>query len=478
MCNPFTPATCTTVVGKIVDSITGIPGQVAGSVVDGILGGLATAVGEAIRWMAQLLASWVLIPSTDLCPGRGDRGFMRRTTDFFSGVQPAEPGAGDWVRLCNEAMGPAQQLRGFMFPLTLILLVAGLTWQGIQMVVSRKGEPLLQAVKGVWNAALWGVIGIAGTQLVLRAGDSYSRWVLQQTIYGGEPPVKPDAMGKALGAMMLPAKSVAPFVMILIGLILLIAALVQVVLMVFREGAIVILAGMLQLSAAGTVTRGTNGMFSKTLSWSLSLAMYKPAAASVYAVAWMMMGRGTGRDWIVGLGMFALSIVALPAMNKFFTAIIGHTSAGGGGGLAMAASGAAGGMHAASSLRAAGGNSASEHARYMDSRGPGSNGGGSGGPTGAAPTTGPGPVGAAAKTAPAASSTGAAAGGATAGTAAAGGAAASGGAAATAGTAAAGAATGPAAPIVIGAAMATKAATGAAQAAANTASSAMQKGSQ
>jgi hypothetical protein len=258
-----------------------------------------------------------------------------------------------------------------------------------------------------------------------------------------------------------------------------IAALVQVVLMVFREGAIVILAGMLQLSAAGTVTRGTNGMFSKTLSWGLSLALYKPAAASVYATAWLMMGRGTGRDWIVGIGMIALSIVALPAMNKFFTSIIGHTSAGGGGGLAMAASGASAGMHAASSLRAAGGNSASEHARYMDSRGPGSNtSSGNGGPTGAAPTTGPGPVGTAAKTAPAASSTGAAAGTATTGTAAAGGAAASGGAAATAGTAAAGAATGPAAPIVIGTVLAAKAATGAAKSAANTAGSAMQKGSQ
>src|SRR4051812_27926432 len=161
MCNPFTPGLCPTVIDKVVEKVTGIPGQIAGSVVDSILAGLAKSVADAITWMAKLLSSWVLIPSTDLCPAR-DRGWMQRIVDFFNGVQPADAGAGDWVRLCNEAAGPAQQLRGFMFPLTVILLVLGLTWQGLQMVISRKGEPLLHALKGLWNTALWGVVGIAG----------------------------------------------------------------------------------------------------------------------------------------------------------------------------------------------------------------------------------------------------------------------------------------------------------------------------
>ncbi|MEU4472410.1 hypothetical protein [Micromonospora sp. NPDC023888] len=476
-CNPFMPATCA---GVIVDGVQA-PGAVRDSMVDALLDGLADATKDAIQWVAGLLTSWTLIPSNDLCPTSG-----------------SDPGqwATDWVAQCNGAAGPAQQLRGFMLPITILVLVGGLVWQGITIVISRKGAPLLQAVRGVWNTALWGSVGVAGTHLVLKAGDSYSTWLLNEAIFkeSNEPPN--EAMSAALGTLLLPGTEVAPFVMILVGVIVILAAVAQTILMVFREGAVVILAGLLQLAAAGSITRGTSQWLHKTLGWSLALALYKPAAVSVYATSFVMM-RGNGRDWLMGLGMLALSVIALPALMKFFTVFTGGVASGGGG-LGMAGAGAAAGLHAASSIRgAAGGHSAGDHARYMDSRGPGNGGGNS--PTGAMPTpsapsptsgsgwgtTGgaptvisgnataggmPGPV-TPTTTVPTGSGATASGGGS---------AAASGGAAAGGGTAAAGAAgaaTGPAAPVVIGTVLAAQAGAAAAKAGANTASSAMWDGS-
>ncbi|MEU8430329.1 hypothetical protein [Micromonospora sp. NPDC048169] len=440
--------------------------------VNGILDGLANAVREGIEWVAVLLTSWTLIPSNNLCPTTG-----------------SDPGrwASDWMAQCNSAGGPAQQLRGFMLPMTILVLVGGLVWQGITIVVSRRGEPLLQAVRGVWNTALWGSIGVAGTHLVLKAGDSYSMWLLNEAIFKESNKPPNEAMTTALGGVLLPGAAVAPFVMILVGIVVILAAVVQTILMVFREGSVVILAGLLQLAAAGSVTRGTSQWLHKTLGWSLALALYKPAAVSVYATSFVMM-RGNGRDWLMGLGMLALSVIALPALMKFFTTFTGGVASAGGG-LGMAGAGMAAGLHATSSVRGAvGGHNAGDHARYLDSWGPGSGGGsgpsgaatvpsapaptsGSGGTSGSAPKVMNGTV-TGSSTGPATSAaTGLASSGTTA---TASGSAATGG---MAGAGAAGAATGPAAPVVIGTVLAAQAGTAVARAGANAASSAMQDGS-
>ncbi|MBQ1053496.1 hypothetical protein KBX35_01695 [Micromonospora sp. C32] len=468
LCNPFLPATCS---GVIVGGVN--PGAtVRDSMVNGILDGLANAVRQGIEWVAGLLTSWTLIPSNSLCPTNG-----------------SDPGrwASDWMAQCNSAAGPAQQLRGFMLPLTILVLVGGLVWQGITIVVSRRGEPLLQAVRGVWNTALWGSIGVAGTHLVLKAGDSYSMWLLNEAIFKESNKPPNEAMTTALGGVLLPGAAVAPFVMILVGVVVILAAVVQTILMVFREGSVVILAGLLQLAAAGSVTRGTSQWLHKTLGWSLALALYKPAAVSVYATSFVMM-RGNGRDWLMGLGMLALSVIALPALMKFFTTFTGGVASAGGG-LGMAGAGAAAGLHAASSVRGAvGGYSAGDHARYLDSQGPGSGGGG--GPSGAAtvpsapaPTSGPGGTSGSAPKVVNGTVTGGSAGPVTpaaTGPVSAGATASAGGSAATggmAGAGAAGAATGPAAPVVIGTVLAAQAGTAAAKAGANTAGAAMRDGS-
>ncbi|MGW4501675.1 hypothetical protein ACWENR_24080 [Micromonospora sp. NPDC004336] len=358
MCNPFMPVSCTGVFG----AESSVSEKIGGSVTDMFLGGLAGSMNDAIKWVITVMASWILVPSTDLCAG--------------------DPNAAGWLADCNAAGGPAQQLRGFLLPITVLVMVGGLIWQGITMVITRKGEPMLQAVRGVWTSALWGAIGIGGTHLALKASDSYSLWVLNKAIINGSnrPPL--DALSAALGSMLLPTAGVTPLVTIFIGGLVFFLSAVQAILMIFREGSVVILAGTLQLAATGSVMRGTSQWLAKVTGWGIALIAFKPVAMTVYATGYILTG-GNGRSFLMGLAVLVLSVVALPTMMKFFTWTTGAIASGGGS-AGMAAAGAAAGLHAASSLRSAGGSSAGEHARYLDTSLGGTS---SGAPTGAVPVT-------------------------------------------------------------------------------------------
>jgi hypothetical protein len=114
--------------------------------------------------------------------------------------------------------------------------------------------------------------------------------------------------------------------------------------MMFREGTVVILAGLTVLAAAGQFTGATRTWLSKVLGWMLALICYKPAAALVYASALTLTGESADvRTVFVGLSMMLISIVALPALMRLFTWTTGSlgASAGGSGVAALAGLGAA-----------------------------------------------------------------------------------------------------------------------------------------
>jgi len=153
------------------------------------------------------------------------------------------------------------------------------------------------------------------------------------------------------------------------------------VLMLFRQGALVILAGMMPLAAAGTLTPGTRSWFKRVAGWELALIFYKPAAALVYATAFTLIGTGKSVQAILtGFAMVVMSLLALPVLMRFFTWTTGQVadSAAGGGFLQTALSGAV----AVGALRGSsggfGGSGAAEQARLVSAQlGP------SGGPSGA-----------------------------------------------------------------------------------------------
>ena len=342
MCSPLDPVGC---IGNLFDRGAN---QVASGALDTMLSGLNGALHTGIKAMMVNLAGWLLVPSTPLCPG-ADR-----------------PGT-DWMKHCDAS--PAAQLRAWTLPITVLVATLGLLWQGVMLTVTRKGEPLLQALRGLGTVALWSAVGIVGTQLALKASDAYTFWILKQAIFGNSANPT-NTLGTAL-ANLAPDESFNTLILLIVfQLPILFITLIQILLMIFREGSVVILAGLLQLGAAGSFTRLTSGWLSRLTGWMLALIAYKPIAATVYATAFAVMGADGLRNSIMGLAVLLLAIVAMPATMKFFNWTTG-TLAQAPSTLGMLGTVGGAGMHAASSVRGAGGYHVGDHADYMTQHGPG-----------------------------------------------------------------------------------------------------------
>jgi hypothetical protein len=354
MCSPFDPVSCLgTVVNGLGDSVTGV----AKTSLDAALSGLTDALHAGIKAMMAELAGWLLVPSTQLCPGADQSGT-------------------GWMAGCATAASPAAQLRAWTLPITILVATLGLLWQAVMLTVTRKGEPLLQALRGLGTVALWSAVGIVGTQLALRASDDYTVWILKQAIFGNSANPT-DTLGAALSNLA-PTESFGTLVLLLVfDVPILFITVIQIILMIFREGSVVILAGLLQLGAAGSFTRLTSGWLSKLTGWMLALIAYKPIAATVYATAFALMGADGLRNSIMGLAVLLLAIIAMPATMKFFNWTTG-TLAQSPSTLGMLGTAGAAGMHAASSMRGVGGYHVGDHADYMAQHGPGAPQGGQG----------------------------------------------------------------------------------------------------
>lgn len=336
---------------------------------------------------------------------------------------------------------------------------------GIRMVWEQRAQPGKDLIQSLITLIVVSGAGLAIITLAVTAADAFSIWVLNGAT---DCDVSAGGQSQCFGtniAEMIALSSTSPIGLIgvlILGSIALLMSYVQVALMIVRGGLLVILAGVLPLTASFTNTQMGKQWFGKVIGWTLAFILYKPAAALIYAAAFSLTGTDAFQDdgggvWsiLTGLALMLMALIALPALLRFVAPMTGAVAGGGTAGMAMA--GAAG---------AVGGELATGAVRRMSSSGGGATTGGGGGgssatasPSGA--STGGGAGATAGKAAASSAPSGASAGGA-----AAGGAAASGGGAAAGGAAAGGAAAaGPAAPVVLGAKLAGDAAKGAANAA-------------
>src|SRR6266568_704275 len=330
--------------------------EVATAVSNTIFGQVSMMVTTAEQWLIDTSASWwVMVPSISLYPN----------------AHNTDPHAAPIDAVAN--------LHALIMPITMVVAVGGMLWNGLLMVLSRKPAPLVNVMRGLWNTALWAAVGIFGTQLLLAGSDAFSTYVIASALKSvGNP-----SFGKRLSVMLVPVTGqpggLPVGMVILIGGIAMICAFIQAILMLFRDGSVLILAACTPLAASGSFANATNGWKNKLLSWQLALIFYKPMAAMVYAVSIWLTGENKSTDprvLLFGIAMMVVALVALPVLLKFFNWTIGSMQSGGGG-LGMFATAGAAGVHAAASLRGGGVN---EHARYIsDTFGSGSGAGPSGG---------------------------------------------------------------------------------------------------
>jgi len=315
-CNPFTDPAC--VAGNVIKSVVH-------SATNDVLSGIAQSVTDGVTWIVTNTATWWLrVPSPDLAG------------------EPAVAAIHRWL-----------------LPVTVAVAVGGVIAAGARMALTRRANPLLDVTGGMLTLAAASTLGVTAATLLLKAGDAFSAWVLQAST-GGQ-------FAHRLALLLTFGGGAAPAVMLVFGLIAIVMSLAQAVLMLFRQAALIILAGVLPLAAAGSVAPLTRPWVRKVTTWMLTLICYKPAAAAVYATAFTLAGSGGGVEtMLMGFVMLLLSVLTLPALMKFFTWTTGTISGSGGGGQLLGA--ATVGAIAIGAMRTSGGGSAQDQAAYLNSR--------------------------------------------------------------------------------------------------------------
>jgi type IV secretion system protein TrbL len=260
---------------------------------------------------------------------------------FWTGVQV--PGL-------STTEGPVAELRANTAWLSAFIAVLAVLACAARMALTRSSRPAGQAFKGLLILVVASGAGVAAVNALVVFGDGYSAWVLDRSTDGqlGERLALLATVGGTAG--------LGPGLILIVALLGMLASIAQLGLMLVRVGVITIFAGLLPLAAAGTSTSTGMDYFKRMTSWLLAFVLYKPAAATVYASSFLLIGDGQDATSVLaGLFMLVLSIVALPAMLRLVTPMVGvavAAGAGAGGGMAAA------GMVMATGARMSAGSSA------------------------------------------------------------------------------------------------------------------------
>ncbi|MFV0286035.1 MAG: hypothetical protein ACK5IM_06540 [Demequina sp.] len=217
----------------------------------------------------------------------------------------------------------------------------------IRIIIDQRMEPIRDLLRSLLTLVAITAVGATVVAMLVEATDRFSTAILSRsldcdasdsTCFGSSvvsllqvvsPPGTP-----AMGTMLV----------ILLGLLAALVSLLQIVLLIARGAMLVVLTGVLPLTAAFTNTGMGRTWFNRTIGWLIALILYKPVAAIIYATAFQLVGDGAltrANDGLLtlatGLVLMVLALIALPALMRFVTPGVGAVLAAGGGGAAMGA---------------------------------------------------------------------------------------------------------------------------------------------
>jgi type IV secretion system protein TrbL len=239
-----------------LDAVTSIPGDVvggaAGSAIDALADSVTEAVGKAVASVGTL---WVKVGTPNLTTTNGGA----RPSDSVGFLQGAL-----WWYMAAAAV------------LSVIIAGAKMGWEG-------RAEPGRELLKSLMTLVVVAGAGLTAISLAVAAADGFAKWIIDSSLEGTDFGTNITRLLGLTGVGGLGA-----IIVIVLGLAAFVAALVQIGLMVVRGGMLVILAGILPVSASATNTEWGRTWFRKCVAWLVAFILYKPAAAIVYATAFRL----------------------------------------------------------------------------------------------------------------------------------------------------------------------------------------------
>lgn len=221
------------------------------------------------------------------------------------------------------------------------LAVLGLIIGGARMAWEQRAEGARKALGSLLTLALVSAGGLVGVAMLVRIADLIASEVMAGAAEGS---TVDESLKLMIGASNAATGGAGLLIFIVVGALALIAAIIQVGLLVLRGAMLVLLAGVLPLAASATNTDIGRAWFQKTIAWLLAFIAYKPAAAIIYAMAFRLLrDDGPTADptgiWanIAGVALMGMALVVLPAMMRFLVPVISSQTGGGGAGSALIA---------------------------------------------------------------------------------------------------------------------------------------------
>jgi type IV secretion system protein TrbL len=324
-CIPVVDPTCNPVSDLVTDGATAV------------LNSLGISTSDAAAWAVKtMVTGWLMVPSP-IIKNQDTVNHLRSYTYWYVGA----------------------------IAVFSLLIAAG------RMALQGKGQAAKDALAGLVKLILVTSLAVPITIGLTEAGDAYTRWIINASTSGhlGERVLLFAPNGHVEG--------ITAIVTIAVGFICMVVAMVQMLLSIAVGGLKIFLCGIAPIPAAANIAGGGKTTLARYLSWLLAALLYKPAAGTIYAMAFWMIGDGTSFTTVLtGIVVIAAALVAMPALLRLLAPVTAQMAGGGGGGGGAMAGAAAGGV----------GNIATGAVRMAGTRGGSAAGGGSpGGSTGGTP---------------------------------------------------------------------------------------------
>ncbi|WP_437427152.1 hypothetical protein [Williamsia muralis] len=241
-------------------------------------------------------------------------------------IQLPTPAANQW--------DPVQEIQQWTVQIQLLGLAASIVAGGIRLQLAKRqavyaeGEELFFSLQ----RAVFGAWMFGGIMIGLTAGvDKISTKILELSVTDGTPVEAAKNMFDVANMMGYLGVGLV-FVIAVVGIL---GALLQAILLVARQSMLIVVVAIIPIIGAASGTKMGKNAFSKTISWTIALLLWKPVAALTYSVAFMLAGTKSddGAQILYGVLLLTLAAAVLPMLTKL---VSGGMAMSGGSGLQAA----------------------------------------------------------------------------------------------------------------------------------------------
>ena len=272
--------------------------------------------------------------ATDVARGAG--ALIRDVVTFW--LKPPSP--------TSELAGPdatATWVSSQLVWFTAAAMLAGLLLASARMALFSGPQAARDIAGGIGRVVLASAIALPLVIALMQAGDAFASAMLAT--------VNPEDLVAGWTAMADQDIQYGYSVAILTGVFGIVGGIIQALLLLTRDAMCILLAGLLPLFAASSMTETGVAAWKKATSWLSAFLLYKPVAALIYATAFKMMSIGPldakadpatiAQRQLIGVFMLGLALLAMPALMRVMAPVMGQVTGGGSGAGAMGAVGTA-----------------------------------------------------------------------------------------------------------------------------------------